>query len=171
MNDVMQAILNRRSVRRFTDKRVSREILEDLVQAGLHAPSGMGKKTWKFTVISDPDKIKALAELMASESGRKGYDMYRPTALIIPSNLRDSSFGMEDNACALENIFLAAYSYGVGSVWINQMRDLCDLPAVRSRLTEFGIPGDHVIYGMAALGYADGEPGTYREAGEIAFID
>ena len=171
MNEVMQAILSRRSVRKFTDQAVPREILEDLAQAALHAPSGMGKKTWKFTVISNPEKVRKLACVMAGSLGREGYDMYAPTALIIPSNLRDSAFGMEDNACALENIFLAAYSYGVGSVWINQMRGICDEPAVRAALTELGIPEDHVVYGMAALGYPAAEAGAYREGGEVAFVD
>ncbi len=171
MNEVMQAIMNRRSVRKFTDKPVPKEILADLAQAALHAPSGMGKKTWKFTVISDSAKIRALAAAMEKELGRNGYDMYAPSALIIPSNLRDSRFGVEDNACALENIFLAAYSYGVGSVWINQMRDICDAPVIRKMLTDLGIPDNHVVYGMAALGYADQEPGTYKNGGEVAFVD
>ena len=61
----------------------------------------------------------------------------------------------EDNACAMENIFLAARSYGVGSVWINQMQNIHDRPAVRALLNEIGVPADHVIYGVAALGYAD----------------
>ncbi len=171
MNEVMQALLNRRSVRKFTDQPVPREILEDLTQAALHAPSGMCKKTWKFTVISDPAKIAVLADVIGKELGRDGYDMYKPTALIIPSNLADSPYGMEDDACALENIFLAAYSYGVGSVWINQIRTICDVPAVRSLLTGYGIPENHVVYGMAALGYPDGEAGPYKPGGEVAFVD
>lgn len=171
MNEVMQAILSRRSIRQFTDQEVPKEVLEDLAQAALHAPSGMGKKTWKFTVISNREKIRQLAEIMGKTLGRDGYNMYDPTALIIPSNLKDSPFGKEDNACALENLFLAAYSYGVGSVWINQMRDICDDPAIRPILTQLGIPEDHVVYGMAALGYP-AEPGRgYKEGGETAFVD
>ena len=52
MNEIMNNILTRRSIRKFTDAPVSREILDDLVQAALHAPSGCGKQTWKFTVIT-----------------------------------------------------------------------------------------------------------------------
>ena len=116
MNEVMQAILSRRSIRQFTDQEVPKDVLQDLAQAALHAPSGMGKKTWKFTVVSNREKIRELAGIMGKVLGREGYNMYDPTALIIPSNLKESPFGKEDNACALENIFLAAYSYGVGSV-------------------------------------------------------
>ena len=65
---------------------------------------------------------------------------------------------MEDNACALENIFLAAHSFGIGSVWINQLRDICEEEEVRDILTDWGIPENHQVFGMAALGYGKTEP-------------
>ena len=155
MNEIMNNILTRRSIRKFTDAPVSREILDDLVQAALHAPSGCGKQTWKFTVITNKAAIKRLADAIETTLDRPGYNMYYPTAIIMPSNLRDSIWGKEDDACALENIFLAAHSYGVGSVWIHQLQNICDTPAIRDILNDFGVPADHVVYGMAALGYPD----------------
>ena len=97
--------------------------------------------------------------------------MYRPEALVIPSNEKDSRFGRDDNACAMENIFLAAHSLGIGSVWIKQLHGICDEPAVREVLREFGIPDDHVVYGLAALGYADDTPIAPKERiGQVAYI-
>ena len=172
MNEVMNAILTRRSVRNFIDKAIPEDILADIVEAGLHAPSGMAKKTWKFTVITNKQVISQLAEAVATQIGNDDYDMYRPAALIIPSNVRKSVWGKEDNACALENIFLAAHSYGVGSVWLNQFQDICDSELIRPLLTRMGIPEDHVIYGIAALGYADPdeEIREFVPGGEIAWI-
>ena len=115
----------------------------------------MGKQTWQFTVVTNQEIIHRLCGLIGTELGREGYDMYGPAAVIIPSNEKESPWGKEDNACAMENIFLAARSYGVGSVWINQMQNINDRPAVRALLNEIGVPADHVIYGVAALGYAD----------------
>lgn len=173
MNEVMNNILTRRSIRKFTDTPISREILDDLVQATLHAPSGMGKQTWKFTVVTNKNAIKRLAEAIKTTLNRPGYDLYCPAAIIIPSNLRDSNWGKEDDACALENIFLAANSYGVGSVWINQLQNICDTPAIRDILNDFGVPANHVVYGMAALGYPD--PDTViqpkERIGKVAYIE
>lgn len=59
-----------------------------------------------------------------------------------------------DCACALQNIFLAAKSLGIGSCWINQLGQTCDDPDVRAFLTQLGIPENHRVYGCAALGYA-----------------
>lgn len=62
-----------------------------------------------------------------------------------------------DCACALENIFLAAKSLGIGSCWINQLRQTCDDPDVRAFLTKLGVPENHKVYGCAALGYASAD--------------
>lgn len=173
MNEVMNNILTRRSVRKFTDEPIPKEILEDLVEAALHAPSGVGKQTWKFTVITNKEMIRRLAGTIGTVLGREKYDMYQPTAILMPSNLRDSIWGKEDNACALENVFLAAHSYGVGSVWINQMQNICDEPAIRALLDEMGVPADHVVYGMAALGYPapDASIPEIKRTGAVAYIE
>ena len=169
MNAVMEAILSRRSIRKFKEDPIPEEILQDIGKAALHAPSGMGKKTWHFIVLTNQDLIHELADAIGKELGREGYDFYKPVAMVIPSNLRDSHFGKEDNACALQNIFLAAHSYGVGSVWINQLQGICDQPSIRPVLDKIGVPADHVVYGMAALGYPD-IIAMYRKGGEVTFV-
>lgn len=153
MNAVMECLLTRRSTRAFEKKEIPTDVLEQILETAIYAPSGMGRQTWQFTAVTDRNKIQQLAAAVEKELGREGYNMYEPEVIIIPSNERDSRYGMEDNACALENIFLAAHSFGIGSVWINQIRDICDLPSARSLLKEWGVPDNHVVYGIAALGY------------------
>lgn len=154
MNEIIKNLLTRRSTRAFCDQKIPREELEQILQTALYAPSGMNRQTWKFTAIVNQEKIQKLAKIIGTELEREDYNFYRPSALIIPSNEKDSIWGKEDNACALENIFLAAHSFGIGSVWINQLNNnIADRPAVRTILREFGVPDTHTIYGIAALGY------------------
>lgn len=173
MNEVMNAILSRRSTRKFTDEPIPKDVMTDIVNAALHAPSGKGQQTWQFTVITNKDIINRLTEAIGKELDRAGYDMYRPTAVIMPSNLRDGIWSKEDNACALENIFLAAHSYGIGSVWINQMQNICDRPAIRAILDELGVPADHVVFGMAALGYPDPDAPVrpMKRVGKVVYVE
>jgi nitroreductase len=70
MNEVMSAILSRRSTRKFTDQPISEDILNDIVKAALHAPSGMGKQTWQFTMITNKEVISRLADTIAKELDR-----------------------------------------------------------------------------------------------------
>lgn len=172
MNAAMENILTRRSVRAFEEKEIPREELEQIAKAAIYAPSGQNKQTWKITVVTDRAKIQALAKAVGEKLGREGYDMYSPQVLVIPSNDRDNHHSQDDNACAMENIMLAAHSFGVGSVWLNQVRDVCDAQEVRDILRDWEIPDGHVIFGIAALGYpktpADQNP---EKKGQIHFVD
>ena len=171
MNEAIKNILERRSVRKFSDKQIPSEELELIIKAGLYAPSAMNKQTWKFTVLTDSGDIQELAKAIAKQLDRADYDMYKPTALIIPSNERESKFGRDDNACALQNIFLAASSLGIGSVWINQLHGICDEPEIRALLDKYGIPADHIVFGMAALGYsAETEQRVVERVGQVKII-
>lgn len=131
MNAIIENLLTRRSTRAFLQKEIPDNELNEILQAAIYAPSGMGKQTWKFTVLCNQEKIQQLAELIGRKLGRKGYDMYRPQVLIIPSNQKENPHGMEDNACALENIFLAAHSFGIGSVWINRFLSSHCMPTAK----------------------------------------
>ena len=171
MNETMQTILTIRSTRKFKVQEIPQTDLDQILKAALHAPSGMGKQTWQFTVVKNRKKVQRLAEAAGKILGRENYDMYQPEILIIPSNQRDNPHGKEDNACAMENIFLAAHSLGIGSVWINQLQGICDEPSIREILNDFGIPADHIVYGMAALGYADDVKAEKKRIGKVVVVE
>lgn len=171
-NAVIETLMTRRSVRAFQEKAIPADQLQAILETARFAPSGMGRQTWKFTAVTNREKIQKLAAAISKELGREGYNMYQPEVLIIPSNDVESPFGKEDNACALENIFIAAWSFGIGSVWINQLQGICDRPAIREILDSFGIPKNHVVYGMTALGYPAQEPKkNVEKIGEVAIVE
>lgn len=172
MNEIMNNILTRRSIRSFQEKEIPREVLEQIVQAGLYAPSGHNYQTWKFTVVTNKEEIQKLAKVIGEKLERENYDMYQPQVLLVPSNKKDNPHAMEDNACALENIFLAAHSFGIGSVWINQLRDICEEVEVREILRSWGIPDEHRVFGMAALGYAGAENRKdVKKVGTVQYVE
>lgn len=158
-NEVIQNILTRCSVRAYDDRPVEREKIDTLLQCAVHAPSAMNRQTWHFSAVLNREKIAKLTAAVGKALGNEKYDMYKPAVLIIPSNelIGDTGITSWDNACALENIFLAAHSMGLGTVWINQLSDTCDVPEVRAVLTEFGVPENHKVFGVAAIGYAAAE--------------
>ena len=87
------------------------------------------------------------------------------------SNDIDNSNGLADCSCALENIFLMANSLGIGSCWINQLKTLCNEESVRAVLDEFGIPKNHVVWGMASIGYPAVKPEAKpRKNGVVKFV-
>lgn len=156
MNPVIQAILTRRSIRKFLDRPVPRELLDMILQAACHAPSGHNMQTWRFTVLQNPEKIAFLKETIATVAKNKKVNFYgfeQPPCLILISNDTRNPDGCQDASCAAQNIFLAAHSYGLGSVWLNALMTLCDEPQIRALLDLYGIPASHRVWCMAAVGY------------------
>ena len=171
MNEIINALLTRRSYRAFTTEAVKREDVETILDCALHAPSGMGKQTWKFTAVVNREKIQALAGAVGKALGREGYNMYDPAVLIITSNEKETKFREVDNACAIENIYLASEALGLGCVWINQLLDCYDVPEVREILREFGVPDTHGVYGCAAIGYPAETPKEKARIGQKAIVE
>lgn len=173
MSQVMENICSRRSIRAFTDQEISREALDTLVKAAMYAPSGMGRQSRQITVVSNREKIAELAACIREELDSENYpdyDMYRPTALIMLSDETENPNGLADCACSLENIFLAATDLGIGSVWINQLKRICEAPNVRAMLDRLEIPAGHTVWGMAALGYAAETPKEKEHRCAVRYI-
>ena len=172
MNEVLNNILTRRSIRAFKKEQIKDDELEMILKAGIYAPSGMNKQSWQFTVVQNKEKIEALAKVVREELGRdEGYNFYAPPTLIMLSNERDNNNGLADCSCALENIFLMANSLGIGSCWINQLKTICDNKKVRDLLNEFEIPENHIVWGMASIGYPEKPSVEHeRKEGTIKYI-
>lgn len=160
INPVIQNILSRRSIRRFTDQEIPQAILDMIVKAGIYAPSGHNLQTWRFTVIKAQDKISELKEVTRkAATGKKVlfYGFENPKYLVLVSNDRRNPDGIQDASCAAQNIMLAAHSYGVSSVWLNPLMTICDEREIRAELKSFGIPDKHIVWAMIALGYSSEE--------------
>ncbi|OBR92559.1 MULTISPECIES: nitroreductase family protein [Clostridium] len=172
MNEVLQNILTRRSVRKFKEEQIKDEELELILKAGVYAPSGMNKQTWQFTVVQSKEKMELLAKVVKKALGiDAAYNFYAPPTLIMLSNEKENVNGLADCACALENIFLMANSLEIGSCWINQLRTICDEKEVREVLSSFGIPENHIVWGMASVGYPESISKAHeRKDGVIKFV-
>lgn len=185
MNEVLEVIRLRRSVRKFSEEKLPREVLEAVIQAGRQAPCGGNNRTTHFLVIEDEAVRERLRQLAAQEFGKmeadentykslknaitkakKGgyvYDYHAPV-LIVTANRKGYGNAMADCACALENMMLAAASLDVGSCWINQLHWLDENPAVRAELERLGLSPDETVCGAVALGYPETQ--TVRADGE-----
>lgn len=167
-NEVLENIKVRRSVRAYTDLQISEEDLMAILEAAAYAPNGMHYETWHFTAIQNADKLAELNNRIKGAFAKSGEPRlierghsetyccyYHAPTLVIISNEPTQWWAGMDCACAIENMFLAAHSLGIGSCWINQLGTTCDDTEVREFITSLGVPENQKIYGCVALGYAD----------------
>lgn len=80
-NAVIETLMTRRSVRAFQEKAIPADQLQAILETARFAPSGMGRQTWKFTAVTNREKIQKLAAAISKELGREGYNMYQPEVL------------------------------------------------------------------------------------------
>jgi nitroreductase len=164
LSEVLNVIKTRRSVRKFKDQPIVKEQLDDILTAGLYAPSARNTQNWQLTVVQGEEKLEKLRAAMAAALGQPDYPrFYNAPTLVLVSTPADYAFGSFDSAVVLENMFLEAKALGISSVWVNQLMTTCDDPDVREVLTQFKVPVDHKMWGSAALGFADGEVAADRE--------
>jgi len=159
LTPALHAILSRRSIRHFTEEPIPEVLLKQVLKAGLQAPSGNNRQSWRFTVLTDAAEIRALKALCVAQAEGRGsegigcYGFDNPAALILISNDRRNPDGIQDASCAAENILLAAHALGLGGVWINVLMKICDEAPIRAKLDAYGLPQEHIVWCMAALGY------------------
>ncbi|MCL2112194.1 MAG: nitroreductase [Clostridiales bacterium] len=183
-----EAIYQRRSTRAYLDKPVPEEIIEEILDAGRHAPSASNKQRSHFFVITNPEKLAELREVMtgvlAAMPEQEGMSpviisliqrakagpvdvTYGAPALIVTTNIMGGPNGLSDTACALQNMMLTASALGMGNCWINQFLSLRDAPPLRKFFEGLGVPDDQEVCGSLALGYAAGpiEPAPLPRTG------
>jgi len=172
-NEVLDCIRARRSTRQFQERQIDPQALDALLEAAVWAPSGGNNQSWLFTAVQNPEalhKINALVRQgfqrwtpdddypgkLGAKAAAQNPDyhcFYRAPTLIIASNKPGYENAMADCSLALENIFLAAQSLGLGTCYINQLHWLRNDPDLRAFLFELGIPMEHTITSAAAVGY------------------
>lgn len=172
MNPVLDAIENRRSVRRFEDRVIPKEILEALIQAGNQAPSASNQQPWRFVVIAKPENRRRLAEIakplyvkwLATTSPefqerRRKVDAetadpvyYAAPAIVFVIGKKEGPAAF-DCPMVCQNLMLAAYSMGLGSCWVYIGSLAAETYEVQAML---GLQADERVYGPIVLGYPSG---------------
>lgn len=127
-NQTIDLILQRRSVREFTEKPIEDEKMKLIVECGIFAPTARNKQNWHFTVINNLDTIEEINRLTIEGMQRLGlkretdyHVFYHATAIIIMSSLIEG-FSELNCGCAIENMAIAAKSLGIDSCIVGQTR-------------------------------------------------
>lgn len=152
--ETFEAIAARRSVRKFKPDPVSRELIEQMIDAGRLAPTAHNDQSWEFIVVTDAERRRKLADL--ADYGKFIADA--PVCIVVLS--APTRYYLEDGCAATTNILLAAAALKLGACWVAgdkktyapQVVALCEAPE------------DMKLISLVALGYPDEAP-TPRKRG------
>lgn len=141
--DFLEILKTRRSVRKFLNKPVPREMIEEIIDAARFAPTARNIQPWEFVVVSDEKMKIKLAELI--ENGR----FIKDATCCIVVFCADTKYYLEDGAAATENILLSAHSLGLGACWVaGDKKPYCE--EVKRIL---GVPTEYKLISLIPIGY------------------
>lgn len=159
MNEIIKAMEERRSIRKFKPDMPKKEDLEQIIEAGLYAANGMGKQAVITVAVTD----KELRDRISADNCRIGgwkedFDPFygAPVILIV---LADKNWAnrVYDGSLVMGNLMLAAHSLGLGSIWIHRAKEEFEMPEYQQMLKHLGIEGEWEGIGHCAVGYIEGE--------------
>ena len=161
MNETIKTLLERRSVRGYKKDLVPAKILDQILEAGEYAPSGMGMQGTMMVVTQNAELVAKLSQMNADVMGSGADPFYgAPTVIIV---FADSEMGtcVENGSLVMGNLMNAAHALGVDSCWIHRAREVFDSPEGKALKAQWGVPESYVGIGHCVLGYRSGE---YPEA-------
>lgn len=183
--ETREAILRRRSIRKYKDIPISDEDLRDIMECGMYAPSASNLQPWHFVVVRSPEKKRKVEELMGiviektrpelEEHFARHPEVVRETVAFMKQlggapvyvlvfwykpdfNGKNPNVISMSNGAAIENILIAAADRGIGSCWLTAPLDA----GIGDRLREEFAPGKGEFAAMLTLGYPDIDPKAPR---------
>ena len=148
---VIENLMTRTSVRAYTDEPVAAETIEQLLRAGMAAPTAANRQPWAFVVLTEREQLDRLAAVQAGRilSGA-------PLAIVVCGDMEKAlegtgrDFWVQDTSAATENILLAAHALGLGAVWTGVYPNPERAAAVSEAL---GLPEQIIPLCVIAAGY------------------
>ncbi len=152
--DAMEAILTRRSIRKYSDKLLDDHFIETVLEAGFSAPSAGNQQPWHFVILDD----KTLFDNILTFHPHAHMLKEAQKAILVCGDLsleKFKGYWMLDCSAATQNILLAAHASGISSCWLGiypredrvvKMRELLNMPShvVPFSLISLGYPAEHI---------------------------
>lgn len=180
VNQVVETILSRRSIRKYQPQAVNRDTMKIILNSGINAPNGMNKQAWEIRVVDNPEFINGVSEVfkkknadrVAADPNFKNMFRNAPTVVFIAN---DTNFGSSQIDCGLlgENMILSAWSMGIGSCCLGSPAGFLNSePEAAEYLKRLNFSDGYKLLYCIAFGYPDEQPEAKPRAAEkIQFVE
>ena len=154
MNETIKNILERRAIRAYKPEQISPDLLDEILNAGLYAPSGMGMQSPITVAVQDKETISELSRMNAAVMGVDADPFYgAPTLLVVFAESTRRTY-VEDGSLCIGTMMLAAHSLGVASCWIHRAREVFSTDEGKAYMRKWGVDEKYTGVGFVILGYS-----------------
>lgn len=157
MNETITTLCTRRSIRKYKPEQIADSDLQQILAAGMNAPSGISLQPVTMVVVQDKDTIAKLTAMNARIMGTTSDPMYgAPTIIVVLTDPEKSANAWSDGCLVMGNLMNAAAALSLGSCWINRAKEEFASPEGKELLRQWGLPEHLVGVGHCIVGYPDG---------------
>lgn len=172
-------MMSRRSIRQYTDKRISRDTLNRILECGINAPNGQNRQAYEIRVVDNPELLAEITAAVVNDNKdnapKNGAKNIFANATCVVFIANDTTYDVSQVDCGLlgENIILAAWARGIGSCCMaHPVRQMKDSKSCAPYIEKLGFSKDYNLLYCIAMGYPDETPGAKpRKTDKIRFID
>lgn len=161
MNNYIENIISRRSVKKYQDKPVPLELIEEIVRAGTYAPSGMNRQSAIILAVTNKEMRDRISKInldivmknrLHTTSGHSDPFYGAPVVLVVLGK-KEIGTRVYDGALVMENMMLAANSLGLGSCWVHRAKESFETEEGKQILRDLGITEAYEGIGNCIIGY------------------
>ncbi len=174
MNEIIQNMISRRSVRNFKSEMVPHDVIEQIIEAGLWAASGRNRQKVAIVAVTNREWRDKLSNSNRTFGGwNPDVDpFYGAPVMLIVLALKSVPTYVYDGSLVMGNLILAAHSLGIGSCWIHRAKEEFETEEYKQLLRDLGMEGEWEGIGHCALGYAAEEPQTLpRKENRVYWVE
>ncbi|MBE6811713.1 MAG: nitroreductase family protein [Ruminococcaceae bacterium] len=153
MNQTIQDLKQRRSVRQFKDEQVCEELLDIVLEAGTFAPTGMNRQSPLMVAVQNKETIEKLRKMNAAILGNPDADPFygAPTIIVVFADNNVRTF-REDGSLVIGNLCNAAHAVGLGACWIHRAKEEFETEEGKALMKEWGVAENYEGIGHCILG-------------------
>ena len=155
MSDILTAMKERRSIRKFKPDLPKKEDLDKIIEAGLYAANGRGAQGASMVVITNKEVRDRLSAANAAIMGIDKDPFYGAPAIIVVLADKSVATSVYDGSLVMGNMMLEAHALGLNSIWIHRAKEEFEQDEWKAFLADLGMEGDWEGVGHCAIGYAD----------------
>ena len=158
-NEIIKAIKERRSIRKFKPDMPKREEIDTIIEAGLYAANGKAKQSPIIIAVTNKELRDKISRDNCKIGGwQEGFDPFygAPVILIVLAD-KEVPTAIYDGSLVIGNMMLAAHSLGLGSIWIHRAKQEFETDEYKKLLADLGVKGEYEGIGHCAVGYIAGE--------------
>ena len=160
MNETLKTLIERRSCRSYKSDPIPAEALDQILEAGTFAATGMGKQSPIMIAVTDKKTRDQLSKMNAAVMGANNDPFYgAPVVIVVLANRAVPTY-LYDGSLVMGNLMNAAHSLGIASCWIHRAKEEFDSAEGKAILKDLGIEGDYEGIGHCILGYTAQENKT-----------